>query len=92
MPGFDRTGPLGQGAGTGRGWGPCTGNNAQGKPGCRRKGGLGLQRGRHSLGVFGQGEGNQMMNRFGTREDLIPEEDNFGISGGFRRRNRIWTK
>ncbi len=92
MPGFDRTGPLGQGAGSGRGLGPCTGNHAQGKPGCRRKGGSGLQRGMRSRIGLGQGQGNQMMNRFGTREELIPENDNFGKSGGIRRRNRIWAK
>ncbi|NQV09202.1 DUF5320 domain-containing protein [Candidatus Woesearchaeota archaeon] len=26
MPGFDKTGPMGKGAKTGRGFGPCAGN------------------------------------------------------------------
>lgn len=45
MPGFDRTGPLGQGPLTGRGLGPCGGARAWGRPR------FGLFWGRRSWGV-----------------------------------------
>lgn len=43
MPRFDRTGPLGQGAGTGRGFGPCEGGMRRGW-GCRSGYGFGFRR------------------------------------------------
>ncbi|MBN2141272.1 MAG: DUF5320 domain-containing protein [Desulfovibrionaceae bacterium] len=50
MPGFDMTGPLGQGPMTGRGAGRCSGQAGQGRgPGFGR--GLGFRRG------FGPGRG-----------------------------------
>jgi len=44
MPGFNRTGPRGQGPGTGRGLGPCGGGMAYGPRGGGR--GLGMGTGR----------------------------------------------
>jgi hypothetical protein len=50
MPGFDKTGPNGQGAGTGRGFGGCL---TQTEPGCGR-GGRGMRQG------MGRGNGRRM--------------------------------
>ena len=60
MPGQDRTGPLGQGARTGRGLGPC-GNNAF--VGGRNRGFFGRGFGRG--GGFGRGFGRGIANFFG---------------------------
>ena len=54
MPGFDRTGPLGQGPGTGRGMGYC---NLARPAGFGRPMGMGFRRG------FGAGRGNRFCNR-----------------------------
>ena len=86
MPGFDRTGPLGQGAGSGRGLGLCRGNAAAGFG--RRRDGAGFQRGRCAGRGFGPGPANRMM----SEENLIDEGNNFARGGWFRRRNRIWAK
>ncbi|MDD3149055.1 MAG: DUF5320 family protein [Candidatus Riflebacteria bacterium] len=55
MPGFDRTGPNGQGAGTGRGLGGCL---TQSQPGLGRGGrgmgqGMGRRMGGRGMGNFG---------------------------------------
>lgn len=58
MPGQDRTGPAGTGPMTGRGRGPCAGNNI---PGCatgRRGKGRGMSRGMGFRNRFFAGWGN----------------------------------
>lgn len=44
MPRMDGTGPMGQGAGTGRGMGPCGGGQAYGRRGVGRGRGFGWRR------------------------------------------------
>ncbi len=56
MPGFDRTGPEGEGPMTGRKQGRCTGNAERQQPEGR---GLGLGRGRGRRGS-GRGEGRRL--------------------------------
>ncbi len=43
MPGFDQTGPVGQGPKTGKGFGPCNGMAGRGLWNCRR-GGFGFRK------------------------------------------------
>ncbi|HKK10347.1 MAG TPA: DUF5320 domain-containing protein [Bacteroidales bacterium] len=55
MPGFDRTGPEGEGPMTGRKQGRCTGRDEEQRPEGR---GLGLGRGRRNRGR-GKGQGRR---------------------------------
>jgi hypothetical protein len=71
MPGFDATGPLGQGSGTGRGLGPCKENDLNEYYGpsfwgrftrSSKKLGRGLRRGRGRLNInrpFNRNRGNR---------------------------------
>ncbi len=56
MPRRDKTGPMGLGSMTGRGFGPCAGNNAD-ERGIGFGMGRGLGRGRRSGRGFGRGGG-----------------------------------
>lgn len=68
MPGFDRTGPQGQGARTGRAMGLC----GPGAP-AQFGGGFGMGRGRG--GAFGRGRGRGMGGRgFGVNAGFIPTQ------------------
>ncbi|MEZ4525777.1 MAG: DUF5320 domain-containing protein [Desulfobacterales bacterium] len=87
MPGFDRTGPLGRGAGTGRGLGPCR-VNASGTGFVRTGGCAGFCRGKGAGRGFGPGPANQMM----RADSLFADQDNLAGRGWFRRRNQIWAK
>ena len=64
MPGFDGTGPMGQGALTGRGLGPCGGGMAYG-----RRGGGGFGRG------FGRGLGLGRGRYWGYRANPVTKKE-----------------
>ena len=73
MPFRDRTGPDGSGPGTGRGFGPCTGNFSTR---FTRRGGMGFGRG-FGVGRFGgRGFGFQSMPSPGDEKDYISGEIN----------------
>ncbi len=69
MPGFDNTGPNGQGQGTGRRMGPCFSSNYQRGAGGRRMG-------NRQMGARGQGQGQGFRfqrNRFANQTEPVAE-------------------
>ncbi|MFA6810012.1 MAG: DUF5320 domain-containing protein [Desulfoplanes sp.] len=76
MPGLDGTGPQGQGAMTGGGFGRCTGNTGYGVRPCFGRGGgrgngRGMGQGRYYAGAGYQGNAaNQMMDDSSRKQFL----------------------
>jgi len=78
MPGFDRTGPQGQGSRTGRAMGKCNPDNKNGKnevieqdflPGRGLRLGLGRRSGRSSGRVSGRGAGRGLGMDYGRGQN-----------------------
>lgn len=70
MPGMDRSGPMGMGAGTGGGFGLCSGND-------RTSGGVGPRRRFFGMGT-GRGAGMRNRGRRPGRFSFVPGFSRFG--------------
>lgn len=73
MPRRDGTGPIGYGAMTGRGLGPCAGARAVGNAGFRMGPGLGFRRG-FGRGFGGNVDVSQISSE--TQKELLEEQKN----------------